>query len=125
LHELYRRWLDELWAGVPGAAESLAAPGFVGHWPAGQVHGPQGLAEVVAQTRAMFSEITFRLQVGPVAEGDFVAARWAGTGTTATGSVEFLGNDLLRVVDNQVVEYWPASPPPVSAPPERSSPADP
>lgn len=72
----------------------------------------------MTQTRGMFSSIVFALQVGPVAEGDLVPARWTCPGTTADGrTVAFVGNDLLRVVDGRVVEYWPASPPPLPTPP--------
>lgn len=67
------------------------------------------LAAVVAQTRAMFTEITFELQVGPIVEGDLVAACWTGTGTTPGGPVRFTGNDVLRVDQGRFVEYWPAS----------------
>ena len=83
---------------------------FVGHWPGRDVHGPDELAAIVARTRATFTEIGFRLQVGPIVEGDLVAARWTGRGTTSQGSTDFLGNDLLRVADGRFVEYWPASP---------------
>lgn len=108
-HELYQRWLDEVWGGRPGAVERLVAPGFVGHWPDREVHGPAELAATVAETRGMFTTIEFVREVGPVVEGDLVAGRWTGTGTTADGTVRFTGHDLLRVADGRVVEYWPAT----------------
>jgi predicted SnoaL-like aldol condensation-catalyzing enzyme len=108
-HDLYRRWLSELWAGQPGAAERLVSDGFVGHWPNRDIHGPQELAATIAETRAMFSEITFTLKVGPVVEGDLVAGRWSGTGTTPEATMSFFGNDLLRVEDGRFIEYWTAS----------------
>lgn len=109
LHDLYRRWLDELWAGSLGAAEQLGAEDFVGHWPDRDVHGAAGLAATVAETRAMFTEITFDLQVGPIVDGDLVAGRRTGTATTAEGSMSFFGNDVLRVDQGRFVEYWTAS----------------
>jgi mannose-6-phosphate isomerase-like protein (cupin superfamily)/predicted SnoaL-like aldol condensation-catalyzing enzyme len=108
-HELYRQWLDEVWGGQPGAAQRLVDPGFVGHWPDREVHGPAELAATVAETRGMFTTVDFALEVGPVADGDLVAARWTGTGRTAEATVRFTGNDLLRVADGRVVEYWPAT----------------
>ncbi|WNV73855.1 ester cyclase [Geodermatophilus sp. DSM 44513] len=107
--DLYRRWLDELWAGQPGAAAQLVGPDFVGHWPDRDVHGPDGLAAVVAETRSLFTEITFELTVGPIVDGDLVAARWSGRGVTPRGSTSFAGNDVLRVAGGRFVEYWPAS----------------
>lgn len=109
--ELYRQWLDEVWGGQPGAAARFVSPDFVGHWPGREVHGPDALEAIVEQTRGMFDDISFQLQVGPLVEGNLVAARWTGRGTTRKGEVvNFLGNDLLRVRDGRFVEYWPASP---------------
>lgn len=94
--------------GHPGAAEQLVAPDFVGHWPGRDVHGPAELAAIVAETRGMFAEIGFELQVGPIVEGDLVAARWTDTGSTADSTMNFLGNDIMRVADGRFVEYWTA-----------------
>jgi hypothetical protein len=94
--DLYRRWLDELWAGQPGAAEQLVGEDFVGHWPNRDVHGPNQLAAIIAETRDMFSEIAFNLEVGPIVDGDMVAARWTGRGVTPEGSMTFFGNDCHR-----------------------------
>jgi len=107
--DLYRRWLDELWAGRLDVAGELVTSDFVGHWPEADVHGPAGLTALVAQTREMFDELTFALEVGPLVDGDLVAARWTGTGSTPQGSISFFGNDLLRVADRRFAEYWPAS----------------
>jgi ketosteroid isomerase-like protein len=108
-HDLYRRWLDELWNGGPDAAERLVTADFVGHWPDRDVTGPDGLAAVVGETHAMFTDLSFTLEVGPVAEGDLVAARWTGRGRTAEGPMSFFGNDILRVRDGRFVEYWVAT----------------
>ncbi|SNS18773.1 Predicted ester cyclase [Geodermatophilus pulveris] len=107
--DLYRRWLGELWAGRPDAAEELVAADFVGHWPDRDVRGPGELAALVARTRGMFTELTFELQVGPIVDGDLVAARWTGRGVTPGGSTSFSGNDILRVAGGRFVEYWVAS----------------
>lgn len=82
---------------------------FVGHWPNRDVHGPNELAATVAETRGMFTEITFELEVGPMVDGDLVAARWTGRDVTPEGEMSFFGNDILRVADGRFVEYWTAS----------------
>ena len=35
---MYERWINELWAGKPVAAELVSAD-FVGHWPNREVNG--------------------------------------------------------------------------------------
>ncbi len=108
-HDLYRRWIAELWNGSPSAAEDLVSADFVGHWPDRDVTGPAELATVIGDTQAMFTELTFTVQVGPIVEDDLVAGRWTGRGQTLHGPMSFFGNDILRVRDGRFVEYWTAS----------------
>ena len=65
--------------------------------------------ELIRETRAMFESLEFALEVGPVEQGEFVAARWTGVGRTAEGETPLLGNDILRVADGRFAEYWVAS----------------
>lgn len=102
---LYRRWITELWAGRRIAAE-LASPDFVGHWPTHDVHGPHELQTVIDNTRGTLQELQFVVEVGPIVEGDMVAARWIGTGSSKDGPARFTGNDLLRIANGKIVEYW-------------------
>jgi SnoaL-like domain len=102
---LYQRWINELWAGKPIAAEVVSAD-FVGHWPDREVHGPDELQAIVDETQNMFSELRFVVEVEPFAERDLVAARWIGTGSTRDGPARFTGNDILRFANDRFVEYW-------------------
>jgi hypothetical protein len=102
---LYQRWINDLWAGKPVAAE-LVSGDFVGHWPNRDVHGPDELQAIVDETQTMFSDLKFVVEIEPFVAGDLLAARWIGTGTTADGPVRFTGNDILRVADGRFVEYW-------------------
>ncbi|RKN45826.1 ester cyclase [Streptomyces hoynatensis] len=111
----YVRWIDELWNG-PADPERLAAVAgtlvtgdFVGHWPGRVVEGPDGIAALIAETKGMFSALSFEIEVPPFAEGEFVAARWTGRGLSATGATRFFGNDILRARDGRFAEYWVAS----------------
>jgi len=114
---LYRRWIDDLWNGPADAAalrrvaESLVTDGFVGHWPDRDVRGRAELADLVAQTKTMFSgHLAFTVEIPPFTEGDLVAARWTGTGTSPAGDVShFWGNDILRLSGTRFAEYWVAS----------------
>ncbi len=62
---LYQRWINELWAGKPVAAE-LVSGDFVGHWPTRDVHGPDELQAIVDETQKMFSDLTFTIEIGPL-----------------------------------------------------------
>lgn len=104
-HALYRRWLREVWSGGSIPADVIADD-FVGHWPDRDVHGSAGLSEVVGQTHGMFDDMTFEIQVGPLVDGDYVAARWVGTGRRPNGEAKFFGNDIVRVENGRIAEYW-------------------
>ncbi len=105
---LYERWINELWAGKPIAAE-LVSDDFVGHWPTRDVRGPDELQAIVDETHAMFSELQFVVEVPPFVDRDLVAARWIGTGSTVQGPARFTGNDILRLAGDRFVEYWTAT----------------
>jgi predicted SnoaL-like aldol condensation-catalyzing enzyme len=104
-NELYIRWIDELWAGRC-LAEELVSPDFVGHWPTHDVHGPEALQTFVDNTRGALKELLLVVDVGPFSDGDMVAARWIATGSNAKGPALFTGNDILRIANGKVVEYW-------------------
>lgn len=108
-HALYRRWIDELWSGNLDMVDTLVSDDFVGHWPDREIRGRGALAELIADTRAMFDDLSFQIEVGPIVEGDLVCGRWTGRGRTPEGSASFFGNDILRVAGEQFVEYWVAS----------------
>lgn len=78
------------------------------HWPhePAKARGPQGLAAIVRETRGYFDELEFTVEIGPIAEGDLVAARWRGRGSFQGASVSLSGHDFLRVSDGRFVEYW-------------------
>lgn len=103
--KLYDRWINELWAGRPIAAE-LVCPDFVGHWPTRDVRGPDELQAVVDTTRRTLADLLFVVEIGPFMDGDMMAARWIGTGADAHGPTRLTGNDILRVDDGKFVEYW-------------------
>ncbi|HEU5025679.1 MAG TPA: ester cyclase [Spirillospora sp.] len=118
-HTLYRRWLFDAWSGDYGVLDEILTPGFAGHWPRMDVHGPDGAAEQIRQSRAYFSDIENTLDAGPLVDGDLVAARWTfhGSyqggipGTTAEPGtrISFAGHDLFRMEDGRFAEYWPVS----------------
>lgn len=107
--ELYRRWLLELWHGDLDVAAEVVTDDFAGHWPEREVAGRDALVDLIAETRAMFSELHFELELGPVEQGDLMAARWSGVGQTGDGEMRLVGHDLLRVEGGRFGEYWVVS----------------
>ncbi|RZQ62214.1 ester cyclase [Amycolatopsis suaedae] len=118
----YADWLDKLWNGDLDRLEDLAAEvvsaDFTGTWPGrpGFVTGPGELAAVIREGRTMFDELRFEVEVGPLADGDLVAARWVGRGRYQGEPVEFRGHDLLRRDGGRFVEYWVIAEDPVQRP---------
>jgi predicted ester cyclase len=122
---LYERWLLELWRGDESVADEILADDFVIHQARSQpgesetVRGPQAGIEMVQMGRAPFSDLTFEIEVGPIVEGDMLAARWVGRGRYAGGmpgasapdgtEVTFGGIDIMRVANGRLAEYWVSS----------------
>jgi predicted ester cyclase len=122
---LYERWLLELWNGDESVAEEILAEDFVVHQERAQpgeseaVRGPQAGLEMVRMGRSPFSELTCAVEVGPIVDGDMLAARWTAVGIYAGGipgatapegtEVTFGGIDIMRVHDGRLAEYWVSS----------------
>jgi|SRR5687768_12557773 predicted ester cyclase len=116
--QMYDRWM-EMWNGKPELAAELVAPGCVVHQPPNDASGPEGVRAMVEMGRAPFEDITFRIEVEPIVEGDRLAARWSMTGhyrgglpgaTAEPGTeVSFGGIDIWRVEDGKIAEYWVSS----------------
>lgn len=115
---MYERWM-RMWNGELDLADELVAPTCVIHQPPNDFRGPEGVRHMVEMGRAPFSEITFRVEVEPIVEGDRLAARWTSTGVYGGGmpgvsarpgtEATFGGIDIWRVKDGQIVEYWVSS----------------
>jgi predicted ester cyclase len=122
---LYERWLLELWHGDEYVADEILADDFVIHQARSQpgesetVRGPRAGIEMVQMGRAPFSDLIFEIEVGPIVEGDMLAARWVGRGRYAGGmpgasapdgtEVTFGGIDIMRVANGRLAEYWVSS----------------
>lgn len=121
LRDLYDRWA-EMWRGDFSHADEILDPGFLVHQarPDGTdstaTTGPARLLPEIEQTMAAFGEISISVDVGPIVEGDLIAARWTMRATFAGGlphatapigtRIAFSGHDILRVAGGRFVEYW-------------------
>lgn len=115
----YHQFLVELCNGDFALADGLVSADCVFHLAgaAGSAHrGPAGVRALLQGARAPFSSLTFRLAVGPVVQGDLLAARWLADGVydgslprskaPAGTAVSFGGHDFLRFREERFVEYW-------------------
>ena len=126
--DLYNRFLLGLWQAAPAELERLAAevvgPDFVVHQArpgstSEDLRGPAAAVRLVRQGTEPFDDVKVTVEVGPVAEGDLVAARWRFDGVYRGGlpgvpadagtPVSFGGNDIVRIAGDRVVEYWVSS----------------
>jgi predicted ester cyclase len=118
LKRVYVRWI-EMWNGQTDLADELVAPGCPIHQPPNEFRGPAGVRQMFEMGRAPFREITFRVEVEPIIEGDRLAARWACEAVYENGipgatvppgtPITFGGIDIWRVEDGKIAEYWVSS----------------
>ena len=113
---LARRFLEVFSEGNVDALDEFVAPDVVLHDPqdpfAGE--GLEGTKKSISMYREAFPDLKFELEF-QVAEGDYVATRWVGTGTHEgelmgmepthkQSSVTGIGID--RIEDGKIVEAW-------------------
>ncbi|HEV2772674.1 MAG TPA: hypothetical protein VGV57_07600 [Thermoleophilaceae bacterium] len=84
---LYGRWLSELWNGDLAVAEEivrarLRRPLWTGEPE--KVRASEALGRLLGETRGYFTDLGFAVEVGPIAEGEIVAARWNGGAPSRT-----------------------------------------
>lgn len=127
--ELYRRYIEQVWAAEDERLDALAAELVTADFVIHQARvdgadstarrGPDALAALIRESRALFTDVTTGIVVGPVVEGDLVAGRWTFRGRYSGGlpgatapvgtAVEFGGSDVVRVADGRFAEYWVSS----------------
>ncbi len=124
--DVYEQWLLGMWHApddeLDERAAALAAPGLVVHNGRRTMdeRGPVALATIVRQARALFTDARVTLDVGPVVDGELVAARWSFTGRYAGGIPGAVsrpcerwptrgGRDQRRVVSAIGAPRWRAS----------------
>jgi hypothetical protein len=113
----------ELWNNDLSLTEKIIAPDFVAHAApitgsgGHEIHGREALNQWVAGIHLLLSDLTFDIQVGPIATEEYLVVRWQARGTYRGGfpgaaeeaignEVAFTGTDTLRVENGLLAEYW-------------------
>ena len=110
------RAINEVWSqGKLEVVDELYDQSYVYHEPmAGDVHGPEGLKQLVTMFRTSYPDLTFTSEE-IFGEGDKVVQRWTCTGTQkgelmgipATNKrTSTAGINIVRCLGGKVVEEW-------------------
>ena len=119
LAEPWRR----LWSGDLGLLEEIVADDIVVHAAlmggdgTDRFEGRAALGGWIGAMHAVMADLSFALEVGPIADAEHLVLRWRAQGVYRGGlpgvpdasagrSVDFTGIDILRVAGGRVVEYW-------------------
>lgn len=113
---LYQKWMD-MWSGQLDLAGDIFADDCVFHdQNEATSRGPRGATRMVEGARVLMQESRCRCDLGPIVDGDMLAARWLWEGTYAGGmpgataepgtAVSLRGTDMWRLENGRVVECW-------------------
>lgn len=117
---IYRQWI-EAWNGRLELIDKIVDPHFIFHPTHDQpdqpdFNGQDGIRRMIEISRQPFSSLEFTTDIGPIAEGELVVARWQGRGVYRGGlpgatakegtKVAFSAIDILKVRDGKIIEYW-------------------
>jgi len=109
----WNSWLA-MWHGDTAIATEIIADGFVVHVPptlgtdTATLTSPAGMNQWIAELHAGKRDVVYVATVGPLFDGELIAARWEATSEVIeTGARRrTVGTDILRVADGMLVEYW-------------------
>jgi hypothetical protein len=115
-------WKD-LWNGDLTLTDKIIAEDFVAHAApltgtgSDLIRGREALNGWVSGIHAILHDLSFEIEVGPIADDDYMAVRWRARGTYGGGfpgaapdavgrEITFTGTDTLRIADGMLAEYW-------------------
>jgi len=113
----------ELWNGDLALTDRIIAEDFVAHAApltgtgSDLIHGREALNGWVSGIHAILPDLSFEIEVGPIADDDHMVVRWKARGTYGGGfpgaspdavgrEITFTGTDTLRIADGKLAEYW-------------------
>ena len=113
----------ELWNGDLALTDRIIAEDFVAHAApltgtgSDLIRGREALNGWVSGIHAILPDLSFEIEVGPIADDDHMVVRWKARGTYGGGfpgaspdavgrEITFTGTDTLRIADGKLAEYW-------------------
>lgn len=115
-------WKD-LWNGDLSITDKIITEDFVAHAAPitgtgpDEIRGRDALNAWVGGIHAIFPDLNFTIDVGPITDDKHMVVRWKAQGTYAGGfpgaapeaagrHITFTGTDILRIAAGQLAEYW-------------------
>jgi predicted ester cyclase len=115
-------WKD-LWNGDLSRTNQIVAEDFVAHFApltggdGDEIRGREALNGMIRGIRAILPDLNFAIEVGPIADDEYLVVRWKARGTYRGGfpgaspeavgqTITFTGTDTLRIADGKLAEYW-------------------
>ena len=115
-------WKD-LWNGDLSITDKIITEDFVAHAAPitgtgpDEIRGRDALNAWVGGIHAIFPDLNFTIDVGPITDDNHMVVRWKAQGTYAGGfpgaapeaagrHITFTGTDILRIAAGQLAEYW-------------------
>ncbi len=112
-----------LWNGDLSQLDKIVSEDFVAHASlAGgksddTLVGRAAIGEWISGMHSVMDGLRFDIEVGPIADADYLVLRWRTNGTYRGGipgvadaaigrAITFTGIDILRVQDGLLAEYW-------------------
>jgi steroid delta-isomerase-like uncharacterized protein len=119
---LAAQWKN-LWNGDLGIADQIIAEDFVVHAAPltgtgpDEIRGRDALKAWISGIHTVLTDLTFTIDVGPIADDEHLVVRWKADGTYRGGfpgaapeaagrELSFTGADILRIADGKLAEYW-------------------
>jgi predicted ester cyclase len=113
----------KLWNGDLALTDRIIAEDFVAHAApltgtgSDLIRGREALNGWVSGIHAILPDLSFEIEVGPIADDDHMVVRWKARGTYGGGfpgaspdavgrEITFTGTDTLRIADGKLAEYW-------------------
>jgi len=124
LQQIYELWM-EAWNEDVSVLKQITAPDCRVHQArmdgksSDMIKGVEALETIITEGASFFDNVEMTLEVGPIINENYMAARWNFFGLYKGGmpgakakigeKINFKGMDIFRVENGKIQEYWVSS----------------